>query len=204
MASTRGWIRVDRSLLDHWIWTEKPFSKGQAWIDLIGLANYEDGEAVYRGKKIICKRGVVNRSIAFLARRWGWSRNKTRLFLRLLESDNMVSVNWTANGTSNGTGNRTPKRTGKRTGQETAITIVNYSKFQDLPATKRTPQRTPKRDTKSDTNSDINSDNEKTNNNKDKQIKENIASPFEGIDPDDMDDETYYKWQKWRVENGLI
>lgn len=123
-----GYFKVDRQIFDHWIWNDKPFSKGQAWLDLIGLANYEDGKTPYKGKVIACKRGTVYRSISYLADRWGWSRDKTRTFLNLLESDNMVRVKATTN--------------------QTTITLVNYGKFQDSPTTdsstnrQRTSQRT--------------------------------------------------------------
>ena len=116
-----GWIKVDRQLFEHWIWNEQPFSKGQAWIDLIGLANYEDGKTPYKSQIITCERGTVYRSISFLARRWGWSRDKTRNFLRLLESDNMIRIKATTN--------------------QTAITIENYGKFQDQATTNQSTNR---------------------------------------------------------------
>lgn len=123
-----GWVKVYRQLFDHWLWNDKPFSKGQAWIDLIGLANYEDGKTPYNGEIITCERGTVYRSISFLSKRWGWSRDKTRTFLKLLESDSMIRLKATTN--------------------HTTITIVNYSKFQDSVTTdsstnrQRTSQRT--------------------------------------------------------------
>lgn len=110
-----GFFKVDRQIFDHWLWEDKPFSKGQAWVDLIGLANYEDGKTPYQGKVITCKRGTIYRSISYLAERWGWSRDKTRSFLKLLESDGMVTI--------------------KATTHQTTITLVNYGKFQDKPTT---------------------------------------------------------------------
>lgn len=112
-----GYFKIDRSLFDHYLWDDKPFSKGQAWIDLIGLANYEDSKAAYKGQIIQCKRGTVYRSISYLANRWGWSRDKTRRFLHLLESDGMLFINTTANNTT--------------------LTLVNYGKFQDVPTVNR-------------------------------------------------------------------
>lgn len=78
MAQRKGWIYLHRSLVDHWLWNDKPFSKGQAWVDLLLLANYEDVKIPYKGEVVTCERGVVNRSITFLADRWGWSRKKQR------------------------------------------------------------------------------------------------------------------------------
>ena len=111
-----GWIKVERALMDNFLWEDKPFAFGQAWIDLLMLANHKDQKSVYKGKTVTMKRGTVNRSISWLARRWGWSRHKARDFLTLLEHDNMVKVNATTN--------------------RTTITIVNYALYQDLQTTK--------------------------------------------------------------------
>lgn len=110
-----GWIKLDRQILDHQIWIGEPFSRGQAWVDLLLLANHEDHKEVVRGEVVECKRGDVNRSIRFLAKRWNWSPNKVIRFLDLLASDGMVAV----------------KRNTKRNTPTEAITIVNYSAFQD-------------------------------------------------------------------------
>ena len=112
-----GWVPVSRELQDHWMWEDKPFAHGQAWIDLIMLANYEDTKMPYKGEIIICERGTVNLSSSYLANRWGWSRDKTRRFLKLLESDGMVTVTATTH--------------------RTTITLENYSIYNDVPTTKR-------------------------------------------------------------------
>lgn len=119
----QGWISIHRQLQKHWIWKDKPFSKGQAWIDLIMLANYEDKKIPYKGEVITCERGTVNLSISVLAERWGWGREKTRNFLRLLEADKMVTVNATKH--------------------RTTITIENYTFYNNKPATKPTTNRQP-------------------------------------------------------------
>ena len=96
----KNFLPLNRSLLNHWLWKDKPFSKGQAWVDLLLLANYEDKKMPYKGKVVTCKRGDVNLSITELAKRWGWSRNSARRFLMLLESDGMVTVNATTHRTT--------------------------------------------------------------------------------------------------------
>lgn len=116
-----GYFKIDRQIFDHWLWDDKPFSRGQAWIDLIGLANYEDGKTLYRGKVVSCDRGTVYRSISYLADRWGWSWEKTKNFLSSLESDNMVKMKTTTN--------------------LTTITLMNYGKFQDVPGTNQGTNR---------------------------------------------------------------
>lgn len=115
MAQRKGWIYLHRSLVDHWLWNDKPFSKGQAWVDLLLLANYEDVKIPYKGEVITCERGVVNRSITFLADRWGWDRKTVRTFLHLLESDGMVAINCTTH--------------------RTTIIIEKYGFFQDIRTT---------------------------------------------------------------------
>ena len=111
-----GWISIHRSIWENWTWEDKPFSKGQAWIDLLLLANFKDVKMPYKGEIITCKRGDVNRSIQELSIRWGWSRNKTRMFLDLLEKDKMVIVNATTH--------------------RTTITIEKYNDYQDKGTTK--------------------------------------------------------------------
>lgn len=118
MADERGWIKLHRELADNWLWQEKPFSKGQAWVDLLMLANHEDKKMPYKGEVIVCKRGDVNLSIAYLSERWGWSRKKTRSFITVLEKDQMLTAEVTTN--------------------RTTLTIDNYDKFQGQGTTKGT------------------------------------------------------------------
>lgn len=70
-----GWIKLDRAIQDNWLWEDKPFDKGKAWIDLLMLANWKDNKIPFKGEIVTCKRGDVNISITALAERWGWSRN---------------------------------------------------------------------------------------------------------------------------------
>ena len=109
MGDINGWIVISRQLQEHWLWDEKPFGKGQAWIDLLFLANYKDKKKICKGEIVTCKRGDVNYSISFLADRWGWDRKTVRRFLAVLESDGMVTVSATT--------------------QRTTITIENYDLY---------------------------------------------------------------------------
>lgn len=114
----KGWISLNRQIQEHWLWKDKPYDKARAWIDLLLLANYEDKKMPYKGEVITCKRGDVNLSYLFLAKRWGWSRKKVMSFIKLLENDEMVTT--------------------KATTHRTTITIVNYGIFQDTGTTKGT------------------------------------------------------------------
>lgn len=115
-----GWVKVHRNLMEHPIWMEKPFSKGQAWVDIILSANHAGRKVLIGNKMEAVDSGSFITSELKLMARWGWSKNKVRAFLKLLENDNMIVKN------SNS--------------KRTAITIVNYSKYQVLETTKE-PQK---------------------------------------------------------------
>lgn len=96
----QGYVKIYRSLQDHWLWAEKPFGKGQAWIDLILLAEYQEHKRLYKGEVKVYPRGTVNISILELSKRWGWSWRKTKTFLSALEKDQMCKMNCTTNDTT--------------------------------------------------------------------------------------------------------
>lgn len=106
-----GYFMIARSLLEHKIWVDdKPFSRGQAWVDLIGRANWKATERWSGAELVKVKRGQLLTSEGALAERWGWSRGKVRRYLNTLENAGMISKNSTAKGT--------------------AITVENYAKYQ--------------------------------------------------------------------------
>ena len=113
-----GWIKIHRDILYHEIWSDKPFSKGQAWIDLILMANHSDNKCMVGNKVEEIKRGSFITSELKLMDRWGWGRKKVQLFLKFLESESMIvrSAN----------------------NKRTAITIVNYDVYQYQGTSKRT------------------------------------------------------------------
>ena len=123
-----GFIKMDRQLTVHWLWEDKPFSRGQAWIDLLFLATHKNEKFTSGNTLIDGKRGNVYRSKTWLAERWGWSRKKVTNFLSMLEKDNMVVVKSIRMGAVNGT----------------VITIVNYGKFQDVRTSKGAVKEQPK------------------------------------------------------------
>ena len=99
MDKVNGYILLFKQIQDNWLWTDKPFAKGQAWIDLLLMANYADGEMVSKGTLVEIKRGQVFRTVKFLSDRWGWGIKKTKLFLKLLETQKMVTLEGLSNGT---------------------------------------------------------------------------------------------------------
>lgn len=145
---SKGWISVHRSLQCHWLWDEKPFSKGQAWIDMLMMANHADKKFLLGNELVEVKTGSFITSELKLMERWGWGKTKTRAFLDLLQKDGMIV-----------------KISDRK---RTTIIIENYSDFQDSQTTDK-PQTDHSQTTgrpSADTNNNVNNDNNVNNNNK--------------------------------------
>ena len=107
-----GWVVLSRALLHSEIWLVKPFSKGQAWIDLILRANYKRGYITTKNGQIVeVDRGQCGHSVLALSEKWGWSRNKVTRFLAYLKDRKMIQQKVIAN--------------------HSIITICNYGYYQD-------------------------------------------------------------------------
>lgn len=85
-----GYIKLFRQLQENPAWLSEPFTRGQAWIDLLLLANHAYGYFYLRGNKIELQRGQLARSEAGLACRWHWSRGKLRAYLKQLEIEQQI------------------------------------------------------------------------------------------------------------------
>lgn len=86
----KGWIKLHRKITEGSLWHSEPFTRAQAWVDLILIANHKDGFVIVRGNIVEVKRGQVGRSETTLATRWKWSRHKVRNFLKYLESSRQI------------------------------------------------------------------------------------------------------------------
>lgn len=110
MAKNKGFFTVERAFLDTSLWLSEPFTRGQAWLDLIGLANYEATEEWRGARSVQIPRGAILTTCRELAERWGWSRTKAWRFICELKANGMVNAT--------------------RNNGETMITIENYGKYQ--------------------------------------------------------------------------
>jgi len=81
---------ISRELLEHDIWLSEKFTKGQAWIDLIGHARWRAGYCKIGIKRIEVGRGQLVWSILQLSKRWMWSYNKVKRFLNELQTDEQI------------------------------------------------------------------------------------------------------------------
>ena len=118
---TEGYIKLYRSLFDNDIWFLEPFTKAQAWIDLIGNTNHKDNEINIRGNMVKIERGQIGWSELTMAKRWTWSRDKVRRFLKWLETRQQIKQ--------------------QKTNLTTVITILNYELYQSDKQTIRQQKR---------------------------------------------------------------
>ena len=81
---------VNRRLLDSNRWLAEKFTRAQAWIDLIGLAQHTSNFFLVRGIKVSVNRGQLAYSQITLAKRWRWSRDKVRRYLKCLENEDDI------------------------------------------------------------------------------------------------------------------
>jgi len=86
-TNMNNYFSVNRGLLFSDRWLSEPFSRGQAWVDLFGLAQHTDSFMRVRGIKVEIKRGQLGYSQLTLAKRWRWSRNKVIRYLKELEKE---------------------------------------------------------------------------------------------------------------------
>lgn len=114
-----GWIKLHRKIMENPFWLKEAFTPGQAWVDLLLLANHRPGTIWKRGIMIHVKRGQVGHSERTLAARWRWSRNRVNRFFRDLKTMQQIETT-----------------TEPQNKNVTAlITIVNYDLYQSSEAT---------------------------------------------------------------------
>lgn len=108
----KGWIKLHRQLAENPLWLLKPFSEGQAWVDLLLITTFDKGFIKTKNGTVIkLHRGECGYSKLTLADRWGWSRGKVSRFLSLLENEEMIQQ--------------------KIVSKTTIISILNYDDYQN-------------------------------------------------------------------------
>ena len=127
-----GWFKFHRKFLYDDVWLKEPFTKGQAWIDMVGLSNHKDGFIELRGLTIAVKRGKLGYSELSLSIRWKWSRNKVRRFLKELKTEQQIEQQIYLN--------------------TSIITILNYDYYQGNDTTDETTERQQKDTNKNNKN----------------------------------------------------
>ena len=145
-----GWIKLYRNIQKNPMWQEKPYSRGQAWVDLILTANSHAGIIRRRGIRINVRRGEIGYSLRELGDRWGWSLGKVQRFFDELKTDTQTD---TRNDTEN-------------VSVTALIRLINYDKYQSS-------------DTKNDTKNDTETGTETGTEQEGKELKTKILAHFD-------------------------
>lgn len=126
MSDNIGYIPLSRKFFEHELWLEpRVFSRAEAFADLLRRVRFEanPGTLLIGAQSITIERGEVAASIRFLAKNWGWSKNKVDKFLDYLTFNGMIARRKpyeSESGTRNGTVTRTAP---------TIIKLCNFDKY---------------------------------------------------------------------------
>ena len=111
MAKSKGWIKIDRAILENWVYKSTTYDNLHAFLDILLTVNYSEHEFFSKGKLVKLQPGQMITSIPILARRWGWSENRVRRFLGALAEGDIVRTVGSPYGST--------------------LTVVNWDKYQD-------------------------------------------------------------------------
>lgn len=122
----RGWIKLHRKIMEGEDWLSEPFTRAQAWVDLLLLANHAPSSVRKRGIAFEVGAGQVGYGEEKLATRWRWSRQKVRRFLKELMERGAID--------------RKPVQQNPKL--SSLITIINYQEYQSNGTSNETTNET--------------------------------------------------------------
>ncbi len=156
-----GWISLHRKVMENPLYFSEPFTRMQAWIDMLLLANHKGSFFYVRGNKVTVNRGEIGYSQQNLAIRWQWSRGKVIRFLNEIEKSGMIVQ--------------------QKNSVNNIISIVKYDDYQQVNTTENTPdgQQTVQQTDRN--NNDNNDNNKKGGDKKNENASENIKVYLELI-----------------------
>lgn len=111
MASRKGWVKIYRDIIDHWVYRDPLTLK--IWITLIVRANHEPTKIQIKNQLIDVQRGQFWTSLRRLAMVTDMTPKTVKKRLTVLQSDGMIYVD-----SSKGLG--------------TLITVRNYGDYQSI------------------------------------------------------------------------
>ena len=92
----KGFIMIDRSILEDDMYFSEKFTRMQALMDLCLLAAFKSRTFYIRGNKVELQPMQVAKSIRDLADRWQWGINKVRSFILELEKSGIIDTQKTS------------------------------------------------------------------------------------------------------------
>lgn len=124
-----NWFAVSRLIFDHHLVgvKDRPFTELEAWLWLIAEAEFETTTTMNKGQRIVLDPGQMMHAHHHLAKRWQWSIDKVRWYLKRLQNEAMISRYCAKHDTQ------------RNTNQIQIITICNYSNYQYTPAAQHQP-----------------------------------------------------------------
>lgn len=143
-----NWIAISRDVIEHHIVgagqpvpaadkNRGAFSRLEAWLDLLCMANFRERQFDVRGITITLKPGETLAGRAHLSERWNWSEKTVRNFLEKLEREMMISL---AVASLKASENQlaqvsTRSQPGQKTGQlsgrfPNVLSVCNWTKYQ--------------------------------------------------------------------------
>lgn len=177
-----NWVKINRSIFDNFLWKKNtPFDVRSAWIDLILLANHEDGQFMTsRGELIKIPRGSHFTSTRSLAERWHWNRDTVSRYIRTLVDAEMLTQTATHSGT--------------------LLSLVNYDNYQGGAATDHATHRAA--DHTADHTTEYATDHARTRIEEDKNEKEGEEASSSRSGWDDIIELTEEEAKEWYDKNG--
>lgn len=106
----QGWIKLYRVIQENEFYFSERFTKTQAWIDLLLLANHKPATIFLRGVEVHLGKGDLAYSQLTLAKRWKWNERTVNKFLTMLENRQMIQS--------------------RKSNITTVISIINYTLYQ--------------------------------------------------------------------------
>ena len=162
VAMTGGFIRMERSALDHHLLRDP--ERFRAWFWMVARACWRSQRFDIRGKTITIERGQFATTRKELAAAFNWSESKTERFLTRLQTEQMI---------------------GRKTGQgRTVITICNYCEYN--PDANQTGQQTGQQIRQKPDRNRTETGQQKNKDNKDNKGTIKYIEPRANVCPDDF------------------
>ena len=108
MAKSKGWIKLERSIMDHWIFQDAEYLK--AWLLFIFLANHEGKTVLINKVPTEIPAGAFHSSLSKIAAMLNWNRKRVERYIEVLKKDKMLDT--------------------KRDSGGTTFFLINYGKYQ--------------------------------------------------------------------------
>lgn len=83
-----GWIKLNRNIKSHWIWTSNHRLKW--WVDILLTVNHAPNKILIGNQLLDCDRGQTLRSLETWAKDWSVTKKTVKDFFKLLQGDGMI------------------------------------------------------------------------------------------------------------------